>query len=225
MKGMSDNIGDEILLRRLNGELTLDEERALGERLANDGALAARFERLGALWSSLELPPTAAVPRAFAADVVARAQGASLWALAPNWVRGSAVAALAAGLLLGLGVGDRLFSPPVDGSETVLVAQRGPLAPTTANAPTHSETVEGPRGTSPTPPPATEPRAGDPRNDLQNKPQTDPVNDPQGDPESAATPSELGEEWFGGESFADRYWSAIDDELTAEVEGTSEELP
>lgn len=223
MKGMSDKVGDGILVRRLHGQLRPDEARALDERLENDAALAARYRRLEALWGSLDLPPTAEAPRGFSAQVAARAQGASLWALAPNWVRGGAAAALVAGLALGVGVGDRLFTNDSAPSAGPIVAERSTV-PEIHVPPGATEFggVEPSDFTSPTSP-------------KVNPSETEVASDAVVD---ALDPSEveLGEGWFGGESFADRYWMAIDGEVeggsTSEavespsaVEGSTEEMP
>ena len=225
MKGMSDKVGDEVLVRRLHGQLRPDEARALDERLENDAALAARYRRLEALWGSLELPPTAEAPRGFSAQVAARAQGASLWALAPNWVRGGAAAALVVGLTLGVGVGERLFTNDSAPSAGPIVAERStvPEIPVPPVA-TEVGSVEPSDFTTPTSP-EVEP--------SETEVASDAVVD-------ALDPSEveLGEGWFGGESFADRYWMAIgtaiegEDESSSDaaesvstVEGSTEEMP
>jgi hypothetical protein len=100
--------------------------------LAGDPALAARYRRLEAVWSRLELPPTAPVPLGFGGRVMAhvrelppargtrgrrgepaghdRAFGAGgfAWAAMPRWVRTTGAAAMVFGLVLGAGLGIRL---------------------------------------------------------------------------------------------------------------------
>lgn len=101
----------EDLIRLLAGELTPVEAAALEERLAREPDLAAARRWLEAAWRLTAPPPAAPVPPGFARQVMARvrrdAEGAPpvSWALAPLWVRAAGAAALAAGLLLGVGLG------------------------------------------------------------------------------------------------------------------------
>ncbi len=100
------------LMRLLHGELPAAEARALRERLSREPELAAAYRRLEGAWHGLEAPPPSAVPPGFAGRVLAwveaeeaRRSAADLgWLEAPAWVRGAAVAALAAGLALGVGI-------------------------------------------------------------------------------------------------------------------------
>jgi anti-sigma factor RsiW len=102
------------LMRLLHGELPEEKARALRQRMAHDPALAEAFRRLEASWEGLSLPPAAPAPPGFAGRVMARARvektGLSLRG-APAWVRATAAAALVAGTVLGIGVGERWPSP------------------------------------------------------------------------------------------------------------------
>ena len=97
------------LMRLVHGELPEAEARELARRAQREPALAAERARLEAVWEFLELPPVAPVPADFSVRVAQRAEAlrgeAVSWSLAPAWVRAAAVAALAAGLLLGVGAG------------------------------------------------------------------------------------------------------------------------
>jgi len=100
------------LMRLLHGELPEDQARALRGRLEREPELAAAWARLERTWNGLELPPAAPAPSGFAQRALARARreaGNGLswatWSAAPRWVRAAAAAALAAGLVLGVGAG------------------------------------------------------------------------------------------------------------------------
>lgn len=64
---------------------------------------------LEATWDALELPPGPDVPDGFRADVLEAVRGQQAseisWSGAPSWVRASAGAALALGMVVGLSVG------------------------------------------------------------------------------------------------------------------------
>lgn len=98
-----------ILMRLVHGELSPEEARRLEQRLDREPELRARYERLRASWEALELPPPPPAPAGFRDRVVAAARHSRgrevSWAGAPLWARAGAAAALAAGLLLGVGVG------------------------------------------------------------------------------------------------------------------------
>lgn len=129
-------------LRRLHGEpqqggSAVEADRVHADRVHADRAHADRVERL---WRALEPPPATEPPPDFAvrtADALRRRSDAGSWSVAPAWARGTAAAALAAGLLLGVGVGH--WSPaetaPAPSVETVdvetvdLVDGLGPDSP------------------------------------------------------------------------------------------------
>lgn len=101
---------DEMLLtRHLTGETSPGDERELAARLAREPELAAELERLRALWTGLDLPPTAGAPAGFAARLrrrLAEEQASRAWlGPAPAWARLAAAAALVAGVALGAGLG------------------------------------------------------------------------------------------------------------------------
>jgi anti-sigma factor RsiW len=96
------------LMRLLHGQLPEGNARALRDRLAREPELAAAYRRLERTWAGLELPPAAPAPLGFTSRVMARLDAGSPvvpWAKAPVWVRATGVAALLAGVLLGMGVG------------------------------------------------------------------------------------------------------------------------
>lgn len=107
-------MGDDLerrLVRRVSGELTPEEMAQLEEAVRQTPAAAVELNRLGEVWSGLELPPPAGVPPGFSGKVLARALAAGRpgseadWSLAPAWARAVAVVALVAGLALGIGLG------------------------------------------------------------------------------------------------------------------------
>ncbi len=113
------------LIRLLNGELPVDEARALRERIRREPELVEAWLRLERTWGGLELPPAAPVPPGFTGRVMARARsqtapGSLSWSSAPGWVRATAAAALVAGAALGLGVGRSL---PVPDSHPAAVSE------------------------------------------------------------------------------------------------------
>lgn len=100
-------------LRRLHGE-PADPSDAGGDHDSAHRDSAHRVERL---WRALEPPPASPPPPGFAAHTAAalrRRRDAGSWSLAPAWARGTAAAALAAGLLLGVGVGSRVAPSPAN---------------------------------------------------------------------------------------------------------------
>lgn len=99
---MSDEHDTRILLRRLCGELSPDEERRLAARLAAEPELRAAAERLERDWRGLELPAGPA-PTGLVDEVMARVEAAE--PEAPAWARLAAAAALVAGVALGMGIG------------------------------------------------------------------------------------------------------------------------
>ena len=135
-------VKERQLMRLLHGELPPDEARWLERELERDrvqpeggerNQLSVAHERLARVWEGLELPPSE-LPAGFSARVVAaarassrpRASGGELsWSLAPAWARGTAVAALLGGVLLGAAFG-RGFELPDAGNpasdEAVIVA-------------------------------------------------------------------------------------------------------
>lgn len=131
MASANDGKSIRLLIRRLHGELSADEARAVAERIAREPPLQALDERLRASWDALELPP-AAVPADFRAAVMAaarREQRSELrWALAPAWARAGAAVALALGVLLGVGFGGRSELVPEPQEEVALVSQPISLA-------------------------------------------------------------------------------------------------
>jgi hypothetical protein len=87
-----------------------DRHEKLLERMLEDGALAARPDRVRAVWSGLELPPPAAPPPGFAGRIVARAlaegrAGTLGLPWRPAWARAAAAALVVAGVLLGAELG------------------------------------------------------------------------------------------------------------------------
>src|SRR5260370_118757 len=143
---------DVSLMRLLHGELPESQARGLRERLARDPELAAAYARLERTWESLELPAPQPAPPGFAARVVLRAERAGAgrraggggeelvsWSLAPTWVRTTAAAALALGLVLGASLTLRSLASdaPSAGSSIVdsylaLVNDSAAPAPTSA---------------------------------------------------------------------------------------------
>ncbi len=101
----------EELIGLLAGELPPAKAAAQRARLAREPDLAAALRRLETAWRTLEPPPAGPVPAGFGREVMARvrreAEGpaALSWSLAPVWVRAAGAVALAAGVLLGAGVG------------------------------------------------------------------------------------------------------------------------
>jgi hypothetical protein len=139
------------LLRLLRGDLPAAEARALRDRLAREPGLAAAYERLAAVWGTLEPPVPAPVPPGFTGRVMARvrdeAGGARSWAQAPGWVRAAAAASLLAGAALGAGLGAGLGL--------------GPATPAAPPAPSAIiVAVPSPRGGLPLPPPVATPSVG-----------------------------------------------------------------
>jgi hypothetical protein len=129
---------DHQLLRHLHGELTPAEAQELRRQLAADPALAARLAALERTWRGLELPEPAAPPPGWPARLARlgadqSGAGGGFFALgaAPPWARALVAASLAAGLVLGLGLGGRLASPqpPAVPGAAVVIAEREP-APT-----------------------------------------------------------------------------------------------
>jgi anti-sigma factor RsiW len=126
------NVDMEVrLMRLLHGELPESQARGLRQRLEKDPELAAAYARLARTWEGLDLPAAAPAPPGFAARVTRRARGGSLpaagpgagapgasrpgemlisWGLAPTWVRTTAAAALALGVLLGAGLSLRTLA-------------------------------------------------------------------------------------------------------------------
>jgi hypothetical protein len=107
---------DTRLLRHLHGELSADEAQRLRCELAANPGLAARLAELETAWRGLELPPPTAPPPGWAArmarlagDGMARGAGSPFGlGVAPAWAKTLVAASLAGGLLLGLGLGERL---------------------------------------------------------------------------------------------------------------------
>lgn len=107
---LSNPPNDRELMRLLHGELDAERRLELRRELERDPHLAERYHRLAAIWERLELGAPAAVPPGFAARVLAAARaeqpGSEVsWALAPLWARAGAALALAAGIWLGMSVG------------------------------------------------------------------------------------------------------------------------
>lgn len=116
-----DQATERQLMRWLHGELTAAEVAALERRLEEEPELAARYRRLQEVWGSLELAPEAPVPAGFATRVMAEvgSSGSSpaRSALRPQWA-----AALALGIILGVGAGLTLPEPPPQGPPVEEVA-------------------------------------------------------------------------------------------------------
>ncbi len=97
------------LMRLVHGELSPEEAQRLESLLAEDPALAARYERLLASWEALAEAAVPSVPEGFRDEVVTAArrlaEGELSWSTAPVWARAGVAAALAAGLTLGLFAG------------------------------------------------------------------------------------------------------------------------
>lgn len=99
---------DQLLLRRLHGELTPDQRARLDDRLATEPGLRHRLDELEHAWNGLEAPPDPLLPTDFATTVRARAHhelSGWRWSTAPAWARAGMATALAVGMTLGLGVG------------------------------------------------------------------------------------------------------------------------
>ncbi|MEM7480852.1 MAG: hypothetical protein AAF481_06735 [Acidobacteriota bacterium] len=115
---------ERLLWRDLHGELSAAERRGLEERLAADPALAAERDRLAVLWQGLELPEPQPVPLGLTERIMARARERRRTAL-PPWIRAASAAALAGGLVLGVGLGS-LAPEAVDAvAETAEVTDAG----------------------------------------------------------------------------------------------------
>jgi anti-sigma factor RsiW len=161
----------EELVRLLVGELPPARAAALRERLGREAELAAAFRRLEAAWRSAEAPPGEPVPPGFTREVMARvrregARGAEVsWSLAPVWVRAAGAAALAAGVLMGVGLevarqsgGGAAVPPAAVGSETAsgaaAITDESPalLAPSLAEEYLQAVAGEGEQGESAEPP-------------------------------------------------------------------------
>lgn len=99
---------DRELLRLLSGELSPADALRLRQRIAADESLRGSYERLAGSWRGLELPPPTPVPAGYAERLTVRATTeislAPLLARRRRWPWG-ALLALAAGLLLGAGLG------------------------------------------------------------------------------------------------------------------------
>jgi ferric-dicitrate binding protein FerR (iron transport regulator) len=122
---------EKLLTRHLAGETSHADERELAARLAREPDLAAALERLGSVWSGLELPPTAQAPPGFAEHVRRRALESSgageTIGPAPLWARVAAAAALVAGVALGAGLGTLEQIDTTDGASTTVAAGGGSL--------------------------------------------------------------------------------------------------
>lgn len=99
---------DRELLRLLSGELSPAEAQRLRQRIAGDASLRASYEQLAGRWRALDLPPPTPVPAGYAERLTVRAT--TEISLAPLLARRrrlpwGALLALAAGLLLGAGLG------------------------------------------------------------------------------------------------------------------------
>lgn len=96
------------LLRLLSGELSEVEAEALRHRLAEEPDLRRHYDRLAAVWSSLEMEEPAAAPVGFARRIARRVEATGndrvRWSLAPIWAQATAAVALAGGIALGLGL-------------------------------------------------------------------------------------------------------------------------
>jgi len=158
------NVEMEVqLMRLLHGELPESQARGLRERLEKDPELAAAYARLARTWEGLDLPEPAPPPPGFASRVARRARGGSLsaggrgadgagaagasrpgemlisWGLAPTWVRTTAAAALALGVLLGAGLslrtlGDDASPGPPGIFDSYLALLNDSAAPPPANS-------------------------------------------------------------------------------------------
>ena len=135
---MSD-VHPQELMRLLHGELADERAREIRRRLAGDPALARRYHELAAVWERLELPPASPPPLGFAARVTARARERSAaaaaplsWSGTPGWARAAGAAALAAGLVTGVGLGRGTLAPASEavggglGSRPTVAAAGGP---------------------------------------------------------------------------------------------------
>ena len=145
---MSD-VHPQELMRLLHGELPEERAREIRRRLAGDPALARRYRELAAVWEGLELPPASPPPLGFAARVTARARERSAaeaaplsWSGTPGWARAAGAAALAAGLVAGVGLGRGTLAPAVQeggsgapGSRPAVVAAPGPVPAPAASRP------------------------------------------------------------------------------------------
>jgi anti-sigma factor RsiW len=93
-------------LRRLLGELSIEEARRLDEQLERDAGLRSEFERLGALWHGLDSPTPSPAPTDFAARVLERLavpqEATEPWPIALRW---AASAMVVSGIALGVLVG------------------------------------------------------------------------------------------------------------------------
>lgn len=157
------------LMRLLHGELSEERAREIRERLAGDPELARRYRELAAVWERLELPPASPPPLGFAARVTAgvreraAAEAAPLsWSGTPGWARAAGAAALAAGLVTGVGLGRGTLAPaaPV-GPVTPEAGSAVPEArPAVAAAPVPSVVASGPPAAAPGREPAA--AAGEP---------------------------------------------------------------
>ncbi|MDA8016666.1 MAG: hypothetical protein MPN21_04385 [Thermoanaerobaculia bacterium] len=111
-------------IRRLHGE-PVDDRRG-NSTTTESGADTERVERL---WRALEPPQTSAPPPDFAtrtAERLRQRQATGSWSVAPAWARSTAGAALAAGLLLGVGVGRWQPSTPDRTTSELAVSQSEP---------------------------------------------------------------------------------------------------
>lgn len=114
---------DAELMRFLTGELGPEKAAALEQRLERDGDLARRYGELEAGWRGLVLPPASPIPLGLETRIVAQAKEIEKkrheleWGRAPAWARAVAAFALAAGIVLGVGISD--FDPVAASVQTV----------------------------------------------------------------------------------------------------------
>jgi hypothetical protein len=127
------------LLHLVRGEVAGERAEELRRRLAADPGGARRLRRLAAVWENLELPPASPPPPGFALRVMARVRRRSAaeaplsWSAAPRWARAAGAAALAGGILAGVGVGLGPAAPSPIGGPAVappvrVVAAASPAA-------------------------------------------------------------------------------------------------
>lgn len=101
---------EKLLIRRLLGELSVDDAADLRRLESTDPSLAERARRLEAVWSGLVAPPDLEPPPTLASDIVAAARRSHPgafggWVGVTRWARLSAAATILVGILIGMFLG------------------------------------------------------------------------------------------------------------------------
>lgn len=219
---MRDRAADRRLMRYLHGELPAKDVRELRAELAKDPALQARLAELHRLWQGLQpSPPTPApfgyVPKIQRLAEQKRTTAATRvvgWSMAPSWVGALAAAALATGVVLGVGLGRM----PQNAQATV-AQQTSAAAPPASSPASASEGVGASApATAAVNETAARPRASEPLPSVTRPPETAAP----AQRESSSTPSATdladaiaGDDTasLGGNSsstLAEEYWQALE---------------